>query len=133
MGHLETKPYAAAEGVEYADYLEHIAGEADRLRGDGRLPDNDAVLEFFDDMRTVLRQVRADCARATARGDEQVVTRIEMTAAHHRRMMNMNESLASLFEILEMRQVVDMKRTDRTARVAAAVREGTYTEDAAGD
>jgi hypothetical protein len=128
MGHLETKPYDAAEGKDYADYLEHIAGEADRLRRDGRLPDNDAVLEFFDDMRTVLRQVRADSARALASGDRQVVTRIEMTAAHHRRMMDMNESLGSLFEILEMRQAVDMKRTDRTARVATAVREGSYTE-----
>ena len=127
-GHLETKPYAAAEGAEYADYLEHIAAEADRLRRDKRLPDNDAVLEFFDDMRTVLKQVRVDCARALARGERDVVTRIEMTAAHHRRMMNMNESLSSLFEILEMRQVVDMKRTEATTRVATAVREGTYTE-----
>ena len=129
MGHLETKPYVAAEGVEYADYLEHIARESDRLRVDGRLPDSDGVLEFFDDMRSVLAQVRTDCARAMSFGEQEVVTRIEMSAAHHRRMMNMNESLVSLFEILEMRQVLDLKRTERTARVATAVREGTLSEE----
>ena len=123
-----TRPYDPAEGAEYADYLEHISTEADRLRGEGRLPDNDTVLSFFDDVRTVIRRVREDSSRARARGETEVVTRIELGAADYHRMMNMSESMGNLLEILEMRQAVDMKRTDGTVRVATAVREGTFTD-----
>ncbi len=128
MGELVTQPYNPAEGTEYADYLEHITREADRLRREGRLPDNETVLSFFDDVGLVIRKVREDASRAAARGDAEVVTRIEMTSADYRRLMSMNESMRTLLEILEMRAAVDMKRTDGTTRVATAVREGTFSE-----
>lgn len=128
MGELVTRPYDPVEGAEYADYLEHISSEGDRLRREGRLPDNDTVLSFFEDVHRVIRQVRDDSTRARAHGEQQVITRIELGAADYRRMMDMSASMGTLLEILEMRQAVDMKRTDGTVRVATAVREGTFTE-----
>lgn len=129
MGTLVTQPYDPAEGAEYADYLEHISREADRLRREGRLPDNDTVLSFFDDVRGVISAVREDSSRARSRGEQQVVTTLTLSGADYRRMMSMSESMGTLLEILEMRQAVDMKRTEGTARVATAVREGTFSED----
>ena len=128
MGELVTQPYDPAEGAEYADYLEHISREADRLRREGRLPDNDTVMSFFDDVSVVVRKVREDARRGMANGDAQVVTRIELTPADYKRLMSMSESMRNLLEILEMREAIDMKRTDGTARVATAVREGTFSE-----
>jgi hypothetical protein len=129
MGRLVTKPYDPVEGAEYADYLEHISREADRLRREGRLPDNETVMSFFDDVRGVVQQVRDDSSRATARGERQVVTTIQLSSADYRRIMSMSESMGTLLEILEMRQAVDMKRTEGTTRVATAVREGTFLDD----
>lgn len=130
MGQLETKPYDVADGKEYTSYLQHICGEASRLRREGRLPDNEPMLEFFDDVDNVLEQILRDVARADGLGQGQVVTRIDMSAAHYRRLMSMSESLGNLFEILQIRQALDMKRTDGAARVAQAVREGTFTDQA---
>jgi hypothetical protein len=48
-----------------------------------------------------------------------------MTAAQHQRIWAMFDTLYPLLEILEMRGVVDLKRTDGVTRVIDALYAGT--------
>lgn len=127
MGKFTTEPYAASDGAEYADYLQHILAESERLQRDGRLPDNEAVLMCFDSARVVMQQVRRDVTAAVARGEKTVVSTLAMTPAEHERMESMGESIGNLLEILELRKAVERRRTEGAGRVAAAVRDATYT------
>lgn len=127
MGQLVTEAYDTAEGQEYVDYLERVLGECDRLRSEGRLPDNETIASFLDDAQGVLQQVRHDVAAASASGQRTVVTRVEMTHTEHNRMLAMNESVKNLLEILEFRQAVQLNRTEAVGRVAAAIQGGAFS------
>ena len=122
---LVTKPYSVADAEEYVEYHARLAAEADRLQAEGRLPDNEAIESFFRDVRQVVSAVQRDASDARVRGQQEVVTRLPMSPADHRRIFGMNESIRSLLEVLEMRQAVELHRTPAVARVADAVTGGT--------
>lgn len=128
MGELVTAAYTVSDGEEYVTYLTHLVAECERLRAEGRVPDTEAILVFFDDLRTAKRLVRQDVTAATSRGEQSVVTRMPMPAADYQRMNSMNDSVRGLLEILQLRKAVDLQRTAGSERVALAFREGTYQE-----
>ena len=128
MGELVTKPYSTSDGTEYVAYLQHIISECERLTKEGRLPDDGSVLSFFDDVRMITAQVRGDVARAASRGEQQVVSRFQMTRGDHRRLTTMSESVGNLLEILELRGAVALHRTEGSIRAAEAVRTGQFED-----
>ncbi|MDP9100568.1 MAG: hypothetical protein M3N21_00220 [Actinomycetota bacterium] len=128
MGFMVTAAYAPADGDEYVAYQRRLDGELARLRAEGRLPDNDSVEAFLDQLRRIVRIIASDVISARSRGETDVVSRFEMTAAEFRSRRDMNDSLRNLLEILQMRQALDMQRTAGAGRVADALGAATFQE-----
>jgi hypothetical protein len=121
---LTTQPYLPDDGREFLDYMQVVMKSMDRLRDDGRIPDDqgmDTLLAFW---RSVTTQVKKDVDRAglTSRP---ISTSLPMTASEHQRIWAMFDTLYPLLEILEMRGVVDLKRTDSVTHVIDALYAGT--------
>jgi hypothetical protein len=122
-----TQPYLPADGREFLDYMELVMKSMVRLRSEGRVPDDqgmDVLLGFWND---VTEQVQKDVQRAGAASRRPITTSLPMTAAAHKRIWAMFDTLYPLLEILEMRGVVDLRRTDSVTRVIDALYAGTLT------
>lgn len=116
-----TQPYLPADGQEFLTYMQVVMKSMDRLRADGRVPDDagmDTMLAFW---RTATAQVKKDVSQAGAALQTPITTSLPMTAAEHQRIWAMFDTLYPLLEILEMRGVVDLKRTDAVTRVIDAL------------
>ena len=116
-----TQPYLPTDGQEFLTYMQVVMKSMDRLREDGRVPDDvgmDTMLAFW---RTVTSQVKKDVAQAGAQLQRPITTSFPMTAAEHQRIWAMFDTLYPLLEILEMRGVIDLKRTDAVTRVIDAL------------
>lgn len=119
-----TQPYLPAEGRQFLDYMQVVMKSMDRLRDGGRVPDDpgmDYLLAFW---RTVTTQVKTDVERVGAASQTAITTSLPMTATEYKRIWAMFDTLYPLLEILEMRGVVDLKRTDSVTHVIDALYEG---------
>jgi hypothetical protein len=122
-----TEPYLPADGREFLTYMQVVMKSMDRLRADGRIPDDpgmDTLLAFWNNVTT---QVKKDVDRAGPASQLPIRTSLPMTAVEHQRTWALFDTLYPLLEILEMREVIDLKRTDSVTRVIDALYEGSLT------
>ena len=126
MGTLTTQPYDVAEGQEWCDYFERLLGECQRLIGEKRVPDTEAMDAFMHDSRLVMQQVRRDVTAARGRGEKTTQTRVDLTKEEHTRMISISDSILNLLLILEMRGAVSLQRSEAVGRVAAAIDAGEF-------
>ena len=120
-----TQPYLPDEGREFLAYMQVVMKSMIKLRADGRVPDDrgmDVMLDFWGSVTT---QVKADVDRAGVASRREITTSLPMTAAEHQRIWAMFDTLYPLLEILEMRGVIDLKRTDAVTHVIDALYGGT--------
>ncbi|HWC35453.1 MAG TPA: hypothetical protein VG650_11590 [Mycobacteriales bacterium] len=122
-----TQPYLPDDGRQFLDYMQVVMKSMDRLRSDGRIPDDKGMETLLGFWGTVTRQVKVDVDRAGAVSRRPITSSLPMTAAEHQRIWAMFDTLYPLLEILEMRGVVDLKRTDSVTRVIDALYEGTLS------
>ncbi|HVW80031.1 MAG TPA: hypothetical protein VHB69_03710 [Mycobacteriales bacterium] len=121
-----TQPYLPADGREFGSYMQVVMKSMDKLRSEGRIPDDagmDSLLAFW---RAVTTQVKKDLDRAGA-SPRPITTSLPMTAAEHQRIWAMFDTLYPLLEILEIRGVIDLKRSDAVTRVIDALYAGTLS------
>jgi hypothetical protein len=128
MGTMTSQPYSVDDGEEYSAYLDNVFTALPKMQAEGRLPSDDAVLSFLDDMQRVRSTVRADVARARSTGAKQVVSRLTLTAADHRRLLALGESMQNHLQILEIRKALVLDRSAGAGRVADAFRGGTFED-----
>lgn len=126
MGTLTTQPYDVAEGQEWCDYFERLLGECQRLIGEKRVPDTEAMDAFMHDSRLVMQQIRRDVTAARGRGEKTTQTRVDLTKEEHTRMISISDSILNLLLILEMRGAVSLQRSEAVGRVAAAIDAGEF-------
>jgi hypothetical protein len=122
-----TQPYVPDDGREFGQYMQVVMKSMDRLRTDGRVPDDpgmDTLLAFW---RAVTTQVKKDVDRADSVSQRPITTTLPMTAAEHQRIWAMFDTLYPLLEILEIRGAVDLRRTEGVTRVIDALYGGALS------
>ena len=120
-------PYLPEDGREFLDYMQVVMKSMDRLRAEGRIPDDrgmDVLLAFWQD---VTKQVRNDVNQAGSALQRPITSSLPMTAAEHQRIWAMFDTFYPLLEILEMRGAVDLARTDGVTRVVDSLYKGTLS------
>ncbi|HVY09718.1 MAG TPA: hypothetical protein VHB18_06215 [Mycobacteriales bacterium] len=119
-----TQPYVPEDGRDFLDYMQVVMKSMDKLRSDGRVPDDQGMDVLLDFWRRIIAQVRNDIARAGV-SRRPITSSLPMTATEYKRIWGMFDTLYPLLEILEIRGVIDLKRTDSVTRVYDALYEGT--------
>jgi hypothetical protein len=121
---LTTQPYLPDDGRQFLDYMRVVMKSMVRLRSDGRIPDDQGMDNLLAFWRSVTTQVKKDVDRAGT-ATRPITTALPMTATEHQRIWAMFDTLYPLLEILEMRGVIDLRRTDSVTRVIDALYAGT--------
>ncbi|HVU60174.1 MAG TPA: hypothetical protein VG899_03285 [Mycobacteriales bacterium] len=117
---LTTLPYVPAEAREFLDYMQGAIPQISKLQSDGRVPDDEGVESLLTFWRRIIAQVRTDVNKAGSNASP-ITSSLPMTRNDYQRTWAMFDTFYPLLEILELRGVIDMRRSDAVNRVIDAL------------
>jgi hypothetical protein len=123
---MTTQPYLPADGREFLEYMPRVVSEMARLQNEGRVPDDEGVAGMLTFWRRATAQVRMDVSKAGASAAP-ITTSLPMSEGEYQRIWAMFDTVYPLLEILEMRGVVDMRRSEGVSRVVDALYQATLS------
>jgi hypothetical protein len=124
MSTLTTQPYAPEDGREFLGYMQRMLPEMARLQDEGRVPSDQGVDDLLVFWRAVTAQIKVDVSKAGI-AERPITSSLPMTEAEYQRTWSMFDTLYPLLRILEMREAVDLTRTEGMTRVVLAIYNGT--------
>jgi hypothetical protein len=125
MQKLTTQPYTPQDGREFLGYMTHMMSEMARLQTEGRIPADQGVDHLLDFWRSVTAQIKTDVSKVGPADQQPITSSVPMTDAEYQRTWSMFDTLYPLLRILEMREAVDLTRTEGMTRVVNAIYQGT--------